>query len=319
MFFVSLRPKAVIERSRVYLQTAEHFGISFFNKQNKNRKEMNMKMKWMPILLTGLLVYTGCNENTDPEVAEDLSGSATMEVYLTDAPASYEAVLIDVQGLEYAWSGDHLNDSTDSDDTLAWETIEIEPQVYDLLALNNGDQALLADLEIPAGNFREIRFILGDSNWLVSQGDTTSLKIPSGGASGLKIKVDGMLEAGKSYHLILDFDAARSVVRAGNSGRYLLKPVIKAHLEERESPTTGSIAGVIVPDSVSSVVYAIYEGDSASSIPEDNGSFLIDHLMEGNYRILAIPDSSSGYDPVTMDDVSVMAGETTDLDTLHFE
>ena len=53
------------------------------------------------------------------------------------------------------------------------------------------------------------------------------LTTPSAQQSGLKLNAKPFdVAEGQTVELVLDFDAARSVVRAGNSGKYLLKPVI---------------------------------------------------------------------------------------------
>ena len=53
------------------------------------------------------------------------------------------------------------------------------------------------------------------------------LKVPSGSQTGLKIVNGFDINANQTTELILDFDALRSVVKAGSSGNYLLKPTVK--------------------------------------------------------------------------------------------
>ena len=58
-------------------------------------------------------------------------------------------------------------------------------------------------------------------------GEKIALKTPSGQESGLKVQVHQEVTGGILYRLTLDFDAGRSIVKAGNSGKYLLKPVLR--------------------------------------------------------------------------------------------
>ena len=53
------------------------------------------------------------------------------------------------------------------------------------------------------------------------------MKVPSGYQTGIKLVHPFDIDSGLTTELILDFDVARSVVKAGNSGKYLLKPTIK--------------------------------------------------------------------------------------------
>ena len=53
------------------------------------------------------------------------------------------------------------------------------------------------------------------------------MKVPSGYQSGIKLVRQFEIVENLTTELILDFDVARSVVKAGNSGKYNLKPTIK--------------------------------------------------------------------------------------------
>ena len=53
------------------------------------------------------------------------------------------------------------------------------------------------------------------------------MKVPSGYESGIKLVRTFTITEGDITELILDFDAAKSIVKAGNSGKYILKPTIK--------------------------------------------------------------------------------------------
>jgi len=286
-----------------------------------------MKTKLMATLISGAALLASCEDSgmTNSDQINSQS-TASMQISLVDAPATYEAVLIDVVGLEYrTYNEDSV--SAESEDSVevegaegTWTTVEIDPTVYDLLELNNGTEAVLANIDIKAETLSEIRMILGSGNQLVLAGDTIDLKVPSGSESGLKIKVDEKMEAGGNYKLVLDFDVAKSIVEAGKSGKFILKPVIHANLDKTdEAPQYGSISGVVWPDSVSSVVYVINtDKDSVSTIPEDNGTFLLEMLDEASYTVVALPQEGLGYTLATQTDVNVVAGQTTELDTLQF-
>ncbi|WP_421873671.1 DUF4382 domain-containing protein [Marinoscillum sp.] len=287
-----------------------------------------MKLKLLTILMAAVVALASCDDtNTD---SMDTPGTATMKISLVDDPATFDAVLIDVQGVEYKLDtedqndeddGEDNEDETDSrilDDEGEWVYVDIDPTVYDILQLQNGTEAVLADVDIEVGDLEEVRLILGDNNKVVVDGDTLDMTVPSGKSSGLKVKVDGDIEEGADYELVIDFDAAKSIVHTG-SGKYLLKPVIRVKLMEVDVPEYGAISGVVAPDSVSSVVYVIdADEDSVSTMPEDNGSFLVERLDAGMYSVVAVPAEESGLNSTSAMDVEVMVDITTELDTLKF-
>lgn len=316
-----------------------------------------MKLQLAGILIAATLIISSCEPSEAPSQME---GTANVQFKLIDYPADYDAVLIDVVGLKYKLdtttendteeyeddgeyegeddaeenedddestsdsrifhSGDDDDDDDYEDDNSTWVAVALEPMVYDLLKLNNGTQALLADVDIPAGRLKGVRVMLGNNNRIVVDGDTIDLKVPSGTESGIKIKVDALLEEAKDYEVIVDFDAAKSVRKTG-SGKYILKPVIRVCIKATsESEVFGSISGVVFPADLNTVVYAVdNEEDSVSAIPEENGAYLIEMLNVGDYFVVAIPDEASGHEPITVAPVNVMADQITELDTIKFE
>lgn len=252
-----------------------------------------------------LVVISACSE--------DDNNMAKIQVTLVDAPADYEEVLIDIQEV-------NINVG---DEEGGWQSLEnAETGIFDILKLTNGEEAFLGEIELPAGNLSQIRLVLGDQNSLTIDGESTDLKVPSGSQSGLKVKVNTSIEAGVTYKLVLDFDASKSIVKAGNSGKYNLKPVIRAKMEAQTGAIKGIVAseldGVISTNSIKAVVYAISGSDSISTYPGNDGQFLIRALEAGTYQVVAVPDSASNLTPVIENNVEVKTGEITSLDTLKF-
>lgn len=240
-------------------------------------------------------IFLACDSDSDD------SKMAKVNVILVDAPADYESVLIDVVDVKVK--------------TDVWESLDdIEKKVYDILELTNGNEILLGDIELPEGKLNEIRLILGDNNQLGIDGELVDLTTPSASESGLKIKLDAMLEAGVTYRLVLDFDAAKSIVKAGKSGKYNLKPVIRAEMEA----LTGGVKGMIKPADTDCVVYAIVGTDSVSTYPNEEGEFLIRALAADTYRVVAIPSVESGFEELVKENVEVFIGKITDIETLEF-
>ena len=236
------------------------------------------------------------------------SESARLVVRLTDAPADYESLYIDVEKVLV-----HTSSEVD-EEASGWMELEMAQNAssIDILELRNGVDTLLAENELPSGKISQIRLVLGDDNTLMVGGQEHSLSTPSAQQSGLKLQVNADLSPGIVYEILLDFDAAKSVVHTG-SDKYSLKPVIRTIVEAQ----SGAIAGTVDLDSEKVTVYAIpAEGESFSAIPDENGQFLIQGLEPGTYTI-EFRDSSDAVSK-TLDQVSVELGEVYKLGTVEF-
>lgn len=234
------------------------------------------------------------------------SKNARLEVRLTDSPGYYDAVNIDIKEVRVHTS------ETAGENEGGWITLSgINAGVYDLLKLTNGLDTLLASAELPAGKILQIRLILGDRNTIVVKGNTISLKTPSAMQSGLKLKVNATLTEGITYSILLDFDAARSIVKAGNSGIYNLKPVIRALAQA----VSGAIKGKISPLEASPAIYAVSGTDSVGTYANQNGDFLIKGLNAGTYKVVILPEAP--YQEKTLNNVNVNTGNVTDVGTVQ--
>ncbi|MCW9708668.1 DUF4382 domain-containing protein [Fodinibius salsisoli] len=269
------------------------------------------------LLLAGV---TAC----DPATNNSSNGeSANVEVKLTDAPANYDAVTIDIQSvrLHADYEEDLDQDSLETDEEAeeeGWITIMDEPLEVNLLDLTNGNDITLGSTTLEEGEYSQLRFILGDNNTVTIDGETIPLKTPSAQQSGLKLQLDADVEAGETYTLLVDFDAAKSIVKAGNSGMYLLKPVLHAvNLAE-----AGSIGGHVSPAMADSAgfnthVMAITNDDTLSTITGEEGNYKIMGLLPATYDVVFDPDSEM-YEDTTITGVEVIAGEETPVDSLSF-
>ncbi len=262
---------------------------------------MNFLYKLLLFSLT-VILFAGC----------DLSGSdetGTLRVILTDAPANAESVFVDIREVRIHRSSDA------QDGESGWITIHNEPLIVDLLELTNGNYEVLGEAELETGRYTQLRFILGDQNEMVIDGERIPLNTPSAQQSGLKLQLNTEIVSGQTYTLLLDFDASKSIVKAGQSGIYNLKPVIRtARLEE-----SGAIQGNYEPLDAAPWVYAIAGSDTLRSTlaNAETGEFLLIGLTPGSYNLVAEP-SNDEYSKVTIPGVQVQASDTTDVGTLQF-
>ncbi len=161
-------------------------------------------------LVIGVSTFVSCKKNNDT--------SSTLQVRLTDAPTALEEVNVDIKEVHVKFSDDSLGND-------GWVTLATNARVYNLLALQNGVDTVLATGTFPNSIVKQIRFVLGPNNSVKDNGVVYPLTIPSGSESGLKIKISKELRT-TLENLVIDFDAALSVKKEG-PGDYKLRPVLK--------------------------------------------------------------------------------------------
>ena len=272
----------------------------------------------MLLMLVATVSFWACSGGGSSGGSSDGGGgTGTVSVSLTDsATDEYRAVYVTIEDVQICGKA---ADNT-SDDNCNWRSLQTENnqplpnKTYNLLKLVNGVTEAIGSNEFGEGEYNQIRLIIGDTpelennllgnphpeaNYVVlNDGNNTiePLKIPSGFQTGIKLVHPFMVEAGKTKELVLDFDADRSVVKAGNSGKYILKPTIKVY----ETEDKIDVYGIVEDDSETpapipnaTVSAQISDGLSATVIRSTttDGADIENDLQEGEYLLtLLSPD-----------------------------
>ncbi|MCK5678122.1 MAG: DUF4382 domain-containing protein [Flavobacteriaceae bacterium] len=239
------------------------------------------------VLLTVIVIimslgFQSCSDDKD-------SNTTKVQLKLIDAPGDYKEVNIEIIDIQY-------NSSDSEDSWRSFTPVDGYPINIDLTELIAGNSLLLTDEIIPSGMLKQIRLVLSNNNTIVIEGEINPIHLdtPSAQQSGLKLKLDAELEPGFSYTFILDWDVQKSIVKAGNSGKYLLKPVIRVNTEVNSGSISGKVIGEVQGDNIDDAVplkditVSIYTtGDTyiAESLTNENGDFIIQGLGAGNYKI----------------------------------
>ncbi len=252
---------------------------------------------FLALIFSISLISCSKNENSS-------SGKTQLKVYLTDDPADYDHVFIDVKDVQINVTNDTAG---------GWQSLStVNAGTYDLLKLVNDDDTLLASSDIPTGTIEQMRLILGDNNYVVVNGENIPLKTPSAQQSGLKLNIHQSVSSGILYTITLDFDAGKSIVKTGN-GNYILKPVIRTVF----NAVGGSIKGFVLPDTVTTAIFAIQPPDTiASTFTGSNGGYLIKGLAAGSYTLSFVPNDTS-FATETKTGILVTTGNVTTVDTVQ--
>lgn len=281
---------------------------------------MNLRLIWLLAALA-FLSMAGCNGNSGSSL-----GSGDLSVSLTDAASpDYKAVYISVNQVEVMVSA--------NDDDNGWWVIDIIDKTINLLDLTGGTLEPLGTRNLPAKSYNQLRLHLasapddqknlnGDdhpfANYVIETDDTVhELKVPSGYQSGIILVKQFAIETSGLTELILDFDAMKSVVKAGSSGQWLLKPVIQVI----DTVTLAGISGSVTDGSsdiaqqaawVSAQTYDAAATDAkdaitthAGTLTDVIGTYLL-RVLDGDYTLIAFKE---GFAPECQS-VTTSTGET---------
>lgn len=265
---------------------------------NTNKIEMRKSIFGLALLFVAFLMVSvmSCSEN------DSAASKARLEVRLTDAPGEYDEVNVDIQDVQVT--------SQDGEGS-GWQSLDVKKGVYDLKQLTNGIDTLLGSAELPAGKISQLRLILGTNNTLKIKGQSFPLTTPSGQQSGLKVQINQELKEGITYKVLLDFDAALSIVARGN-GAFNLKPVIRSITQALD----GAIKGTVHPANSNPSVFAITGNDTVStSVDTTSGAFLVKGLQAGSYKVVI--GATTQYQSKEISNVAVVNGQVTDVGTVE--
>ena len=212
-----------------------------------NTKKLNKIKIFLLCLLVGG-VFAACGGGGGGGSGSSVSaGQGTLATSLTDASSdAYRAIYVTIAEVQ-----------VHPDSGGGWQIVASPNKTYNLLDLVNGVRESLGIATLDAGHYSQMRLILGETpdaeinllsqphpyaNYLIDENDAVhELKVSSGLTTGLKIVNGFDIDADQTTELVLDFDAMRSVVKAGASGKYLLKPTVKVR-----NTTDGAVVSGVV-------------------------------------------------------------------------
>ncbi len=251
----------------------------------------------------------GCGDSASPG-----EGNGTIRVVMTDAPFPIGMVAeanVSIERIEMREKG--------SDDDADFIVLTDVDTVLNLIDLQNGLTATLAELEVPAGDYDEVRVITGDAEIILVDSNSFDLKVPSGSETGIKVKVSPVItvEEGLTTELLLDFDLSKSFVVKGNPSTpagingFNFKPVIRAV----NVSTAGRVQGSVVVDANDSAlanVYIVLDANESEEMYEaytdENGNYVLLGVPVGTYTLTA---TLEGYQTAEQTGVTIVAGNST--------
>jgi hypothetical protein len=298
---------------------------------------MRKKVVLLLMALLPLFMFTACEKEN--------GSKGTLNLSITDAPLDADGitgVFITVSEIQY-----HTSEN-------GWQTFTgyEGPKTFDLLDLQRGKSEMLGSFELESGSYTQIRFMLDapvsgkgpQSNpgcfLEFIDGTTRNLFVPSGAQTGYKAVGAFSVPANGSVNVTADFDVRKSVVRAGASGKYILKPTIRLVVDDQAGQITGEVLNI--PEGTGVVIY-VYEAGTyeeaeaedpsdeqtrfpnavSSDIADQEGKYYLAFLAPGAYDLVVTATTDGEFVEVLgmVGNVIVESGKTTnmpvDLDELN--
>jgi hypothetical protein len=278
------------------------------------------KMKFLLgiISIMGILFFTACQ---DMDNLSDKKGNLVIKI--TDAPFPFHmidaaTVYINKVEIRKKSEGEELGYPYFT----VYEVEEGEdPLEFNLLDLQNGITADLVDMEIEAGNYDLIRLYVEKATLAVKDGETYTMKVPSGAQTGIKVFVEPDIRVGgglNATYLLLDFSVEKSFVLKGNANSpagikgFNFKPVIRAV----NMSTAGSIEGMVTnSDTALENAYVLLEQvvdldtfEITSASADETGYYAMPGIPAGLYNISATLEE---FDTVIVEGLEVIEGNLT--------
>jgi hypothetical protein len=267
------------------------------------------------------------------------AGDTSLRVLLTDAPSDYIAAasvdigLVELIGAE----GGPVTLSTNGTDGLV-----------NLLELQNAATATLAQADIEAGRYAQIRLIVEAARVELAEGfqfnDGTTerdLFIPSGAQTGIKLNLagadgeggEGSLEiVPGEMVLVLDFDVNQSFViqgepegPAGING-VLFTPTLRVTVQDVAASISGTVSTSLGGVSVEGLVVTAEPTDegtheefqtaTATAVTAADGTYTVHFLVPGTYAVSVEAPEGTVADPASQ---SVSVGDGENAAAVDFE
>jgi hypothetical protein len=111
------------------------------------------------------------------------------------------------------------NETDEESESGDWVEYDVDDRTFDLTTLQGANASLLDELETPGGSYSKVFVHVEEINATLQNGESVNVKLPS---EKLQINQEFTVEANDTVDFVFDI----TVHKAGNSGKYILTPVI---------------------------------------------------------------------------------------------
>jgi hypothetical protein len=293
----------------------------------------NMWLGIFSIILASVFILNACNKQNSSSTGAAPAGMQKVSISLNDDPVpNLISVLIDIRYVEVKVDtgevhhddhyydddhegddGQHEGDQDHHGDRFGkWDTLSINPGIYDLLKLKNGKDTLIANAFAHKGKITKIRLTLGTDNSITTDSAHTYPLPICNGSPYVYVKVPSTsIDSipGGQYMIRLDFNIGRSI--ENEDSQFCLRPELKSYCRS----TSGTIEGRVIPFEAHANIMVFNSTDTAYAKPEDEGEFEIRGLTAASYSVLF--KATAPYKDTTLTNIQVQNGVETKLPTIN--
>ena len=289
----------------------------------KTQKKLSLALFLITVAVITSLI--SCQKETS-STNTAMAGKQSIMVYLNDDPVpNLLKVLVDIRYVEVKIDTGHIhhdddfynddhdgdNDHHNHDSFGKWDTLSINPSIYDLLKLKNGTDTLIANSYAHTGKITKIRITLGTNSniWTDSMHSYPLTLCDNHPYIYVRVRrntIDTLTNG--QVRIRIDFDVAKSVEL--DNGVYCFEPSLKCYSDNN----SGKIAGIVKPRDAHARIMAYNLTDTAYAIPEQDGEFLIRGLSPATYSVLF--KGTTSYQDTTISNIQVQAGQRVQLQTV---
>jgi hypothetical protein len=156
------------------------------------------------------------NETESPED----NGTESPDENETEVPEDEEPDEEDEQDeTDEADEEDEGDESEEAGESGEWVEYEVDDRAFDLTRLQGDNASLLGEFDVPEGAYSKVFVHVDEIDGTLENGDSVNVKLPS---EKLQITQGFTVASNDSVDFVFDI----TVHKAGNSGKYILTPVI---------------------------------------------------------------------------------------------
>ncbi|HLZ89611.1 MAG TPA: DUF4382 domain-containing protein [Puia sp.] len=293
---------------------------------------MKTVTKWLAAATgaTAMLFFFACHkENSSSSNPNIPKGQSQVSMYMTDGPGEFFKVLIDIRQIAIEIDTATKQKDSDRDDqwdanfngehrdashkSVLWDTLSITPGVYDLLALRNGVDTLLATGMYPTGKILKIKVTIGSDNTVYIDSTTHfTLNFPGSDTTHTftvnvaREDVDDISD--NEFKLWLDFNIDRSIF-AGNGG-FFLEPFFEVFNDVQRA----KVYGTVLPEGAGALVTGYMGTDTIYAVPFDDGNYKFRNVPTGTWSFNF--KGRNGYKDTTISNIKVDSLASVKLPTI---
>jgi hypothetical protein len=171
------------------------------------------------ITQVGFKQADGDEENeTETNETEESDDTETETPNSTAEPETDDGDDADEEDVEEAESDDD-SDADDDSEAGDWETYDVDNRTVDLTRLQGANATQLTSMNVSNGTYTKVFVYVSEINATLENGEQVNVKLPS---EKLQLNTEFTVGNGEAVDFVFDI----TVKKAGNSGKYILQPVV---------------------------------------------------------------------------------------------